>query len=78
MKEFNKQYRENNKGKLQNYRYFYNKNRRETDTLFNLKNSVSHRLREFLKVKNISFGFLDLFANANPSLNFISFEGWSS
>jgi hypothetical protein len=52
--DYQKKYRENNKEKLQNYRYFYNKNRRKNDTLFNLKNSVSHRVREFLKVKNIS------------------------
>lgn len=52
--DYQKKYRENNKEKLQNYRYFYNKNRRETDTFFNLKNSVSHRVRQFLKVKKIT------------------------
>jgi hypothetical protein len=33
---------------------------------------------QIFKSKNISFSFLDLFANANPNLNFISFEGWDS
>ena len=51
--DYQKKYRENNKEKLQNYRYFYNKNRRETDIIFNLKINISHRVREFLKVKNI-------------------------
>ena len=32
---------------------------------------------QIFKGKNLSLSFLDLFANANPSLNFISFEGWS-
>ena len=33
---------------------------------------------EIFKRKFLSLSFLDLFASANPSLYFISFEGWSS
>lgn len=51
---YQKKYRENNKEKLRNYKYYYNKTRRETDILFNLRNNISHRVREFLKVKNIT------------------------
>jgi hypothetical protein len=51
---YQKKYRENNKEKLQNYKYNYNKKRRETDILFNLKNNISHRVREFLKLKKIT------------------------
>lgn len=33
---------------------------------------------QIFRSKNLSLNFLDLFASANPALNFISFEGWSS
>ncbi len=36
------------------------------------------RETQLFKSKNLSFNFLDLFASANPTLNFISFEGWTA
>jgi len=49
-----KEYYYNNKELLKEYRYNYQKNRRENDELFYLKDIISHRVREYLKSKKIT------------------------
>jgi len=51
---YQKQYRIENTEKLKEYIRNYRKNRRKTDILFYLKETLSHRIRCFLKTKNIN------------------------
>jgi hypothetical protein len=51
--EYQKKYRLKHSKKLKKYLYEYKKNRRANDILFYLRETLSHRIRTFLKTKNI-------------------------
>jgi len=50
---YSKEYRYNNIDKIKFYRKIYEKENRQNNFLFKLKQNVRHRVREFLKQKNI-------------------------